>query len=94
MCLQHSKLDAGELPAGNVPPILALLRLFDSVFDVLKPTETAGEISEADIDSLIAGRNAAKKSRDFAKSDQIRGQLLEAGVIIEDTKDGVRWKRK
>ena len=87
-------LDAGELPAGNVPPILALLRLFDSVFDVLKPTETAGEISEADIDSLIAGRNAAKKSRDFAKSDQIRGQLLDAGVIIEDTKDGVRWKRK
>jgi cysteinyl-tRNA synthetase len=90
----NAALDRGAIHSGNLPGIRALLSLFDSVFDVLKPTESAGGISESDIDALIAARGAAKKSRDFAKSDQIRAQLLEAGVIIEDTKDGVRWKRK
>ncbi len=54
----------------------------------------ATELSDADVEKLVAERNAAKKSRDFARSDGIRQQLLEAGVILEDTKDGVRWKRK
>jgi cysteinyl-tRNA synthetase len=90
----NTALDGGALHSGNLPGIRALLNLFDSVFDVLTPAETAGGISESDIDGLIAARAAARKSRDFAKSDQIRAQLLEAGVIIEDTKDGVRWKRK
>jgi cysteinyl-tRNA synthetase len=43
---------------------------------------------------LIAERMQAKKNRDFARSDAIRAQLLEAGVILEDTKEGTRWKRK
>jgi cysteinyl-tRNA synthetase len=43
---------------------------------------------------LVAERTAAKKARNFARSDEIRAQLLEAGIVIEDTKDGVRWKRK
>ena len=90
----NTALDRGAIHSGNLAGIHALLNLFDSVFDVLKPAEPAGGISESDIDTLIAARTAAKKSRDFAKSDQIRAQLLEAGVIIEDTKDGVRWKRK
>jgi cysteinyl-tRNA synthetase len=90
----NTAFDTGALHSGNLAGIRALLTLFDSVFDVLKPTESAGGISESDIDALIVARTAAKKSRDFAKSDQIRAQLLEAGVIIEDTKDGVRWKRK
>ncbi|MBZ5531724.1 MAG: cysteine--tRNA ligase [Acidobacteriia bacterium] len=51
-------------------------------------------ITDADVERLIAERNAAKKARDFAKSDAIRKQLTEAGIIVEDTKDGIRWKRK
>ena len=90
----NSALDAGEMLTGNLAGVRELLALFDLVFEVLKPTETGEGMSEADIDVLIAARGAAKKSRDFAKSDQIRAELLEAGVIIEDTKDGVRWKRK
>jgi cysteinyl-tRNA synthetase len=43
---------------------------------------------------MIAARTAAKKARDFAKADQIRNELIEKGIILEDTKDGVRWKRK
>ncbi len=42
----------------------------------------------------IDERRAAKKARDFARADQIRQQLADAGVILEDTKDGTRWKYK
>jgi cysteinyl-tRNA synthetase len=51
-------------------------------------------ISDAEIEQLIAERTAAKKARDFPRSDALRNQLTEAGIILEDTKDGVRWKRK
>ncbi len=43
---------------------------------------------------LVEERNAAKKAKNFARADQIREQLLERGIILEDTKSGVRWKRK
>jgi cysteinyl-tRNA synthetase len=47
------------------------------------------------IDALIEERNAAKKRRDFKRSDQIRLQLADSGIILEDRKDGsVRWKYK
>jgi len=51
-------------------------------------------ISDAEVNRLIEERNAAKKARDFARSDAIRKQLSDAGIIVEDTKDGIRWKRK
>jgi cysteinyl-tRNA synthetase len=54
----------------------------------------AEEISDADVNRLIEERNAAKKARDFARSDAIRKQLSDAGIVVEDTKDGIRWKRK
>jgi len=52
------------------------------------------QLSNEQIDALIAEREAARRNRDFARSDAIRKQLAEAGVLVEDTKDGVRWKRK
>jgi cysteinyl-tRNA synthetase len=50
--------------------------------------------SDEEVERLIAERTAAKKARDFARSDAIRAHLTEAGIIVEDTKDGIRWKRK
>ena len=50
-------------------------------------------MSSGQIDALIAERNAAKKARDFARSDAIRDQLLAAGVVLEDTREGTRWSR-
>ena len=46
------------------------------------------------IDALVTERTQAKKQRNFARADQIRNELADKGVVIEDSKDGVRWKRK
>lgn len=51
-------------------------------------------LSDAEVDALIAERDQARRARDFKKSDAIRDQLAQARIILEDTKDGVRWKRK
>jgi cysteinyl-tRNA synthetase len=51
-------------------------------------------MTDAAIDALIAERTTAKKQRNFARADQIRNELTEKGIIIEDSKDGVRWRRK
>jgi cysteinyl-tRNA synthetase len=51
-------------------------------------------LTDEAIDALVAERTAAKKQRNFARADQIRNELAEKGIVIEDSKDGVRWKRK
>lgn len=51
-------------------------------------------LSDAAIDALIAERTQAKRTRNFARADAVRHDLLAKGILIEDTKDGVRWKRK
>jgi cysteinyl-tRNA synthetase len=51
------------------------------------------ELLDTDIEKLIQDRQAARKSRDFAKADEIRDTLLSKGIILEDTREGVRWKR-
>ncbi|PYX94632.1 MAG: cysteine--tRNA ligase, partial [Acidobacteria bacterium] len=60
----------------------------------IKISVSGNHISDAQVEALVGERNAAKKLRDFARSDAIRKQLAEAGIILEDTKDGVRWKRQ
>ncbi|MCU1292135.1 MAG: cysteinyl-tRNA synthetase [Bryobacterales bacterium] len=71
-----------------------VLEVFDSVFDVLKPTQSGGELNDSDIEAKIEERNQARKARDFKGADAIRAALMEKGIVLEDTKDGVRWKRK
>jgi cysteinyl-tRNA synthetase len=90
----NTAMDAGEFSAGNAAAALDLLALFDSVFDVIQPTAQSGEMSDSEVESMIAERKKAKAAKNFARADQIREQLLEQGIILEDTKDGVRWKRK
>jgi cysteinyl-tRNA synthetase len=51
-------------------------------------------LSDADIDALVAERTQAKKTRNFARADAIRNDLLAKGILLEDSKDGVRWRRK
>jgi cysteinyl-tRNA synthetase len=51
-------------------------------------------LADSEIEALIERRQQARTSRDFAQADAIRKQLADAGIILEDTKDGLRWKRK
>jgi cysteinyl-tRNA synthetase len=67
------------------------LKRFDSVLGVIYVKEQA---LDSDIEKLIELRQAARKSKNFAESDRIRDQLLAMGIILEDTPQGVRWKRK
>ncbi len=53
----------------------------------------AAALSDTDVERLVAEHSQARKSRDFARSDAIRAQLSENGIILENTKDGVRWRR-
>jgi len=58
--------------------------------------ELAGsaQLSDGDVNQKLAEMEAARKSRDFKTSDAIRAELTSAGIIVENTKDGVRWRRK
>ena len=90
----NTVMDAGEFRSGNVPPALKLLSQFDAIFDVLRQSQKQTGVSDTEAEALIAERVQAKKNRSFARADQIRQQLLDAGIILEDTKEGTRWKRK
>src|SRR5260370_8594457 len=99
-------IDKGEFHEGDVPAVLEFLATFDKVFAVVEDNDgeklralgyggTESGPDDAEIDRLVAERNAAKKRRDFATADRIRKELADRGIIIEDAKDGsVRWKRK
>lgn len=55
--------------------------------------EKAEELLDSDIEALIAERQAARKAKNFARADEIRNELLEKGIVLEDTREGVKWKR-
>ncbi len=90
----NTAMDTGEFKTGNRPNADSFLRKFDQVFDVLNATVSDHALSDADIDALIAERTAAKKAKNFKRSDEIRQTLADQNVILEDTKEGTRWKRK
>jgi cysteinyl-tRNA synthetase len=54
----------------------------------------SNSLTDDAIDALVTERTLAKKQRNFARADAIRNELLEQGIVLEDSKDGVRWKRK
>jgi cysteinyl-tRNA synthetase len=56
-------------------------------------TEKEEEILDDEIEAMIAGRQQARKDKNFALADEIRGKLLEKGIVLEDTREGVKWKR-
>ncbi|MEO8028930.1 MAG: cysteine--tRNA ligase [Bryobacteraceae bacterium] len=90
----NTAMDSGEFVAGNTAGAIAFMNEFDSIFDVLRPTEKESALSDAAVDELIAARTSARKSKDFARADEIRKQLDDQGIVLEDTKEGIRWKRR
>ena len=73
---------------------IKVLATIESLSDILGliVNKEAGSL-DAEIEDLIAQRQAARANRDFAKADEIRDQLLAQGIVLEDTREGVKWKR-
>jgi cysteinyl-tRNA synthetase len=88
----NKALDGCTLRADDRADVLALIERFNSVFNIF-PEEQAVLLDE-DIQRLIDERQQARHRRDFARADEIRDQLASLGITLEDTRDGVRWKRK
>ncbi len=80
--------DSGSAYAKEV------LKTMESLCGVLGiETKRQQEILDKEIEALIEERNAARKERNFARADEIRNQLLEQGIILKDTREGVKWSR-
>jgi cysteinyl-tRNA synthetase len=99
-------MDKGDFRQGDVAAVQEFLANFDRVFAIMEdndaeklralgfgPADSGPD--DAEIEKLVADRQAARQRRDFPASDRIRKVLADRGILIEDSKDGsVRWKRK
>jgi cysteinyl-tRNA synthetase len=93
----NSALDAGQLGTGDLPVIREAFDQFDRVLGVLslrRKEEEQPPVPIGEINTLIEERQAAKRRRDFAAADRIRADLAGRGVLLEDSPQGTRWKRK
>ena len=88
----NTALAGGPIGVTDQAAVLDAIAKFDSVLGIFGAEES--RLLDADVESLIAERQRARANRDFARSDEIRDELAAQGIILEDTKDGVRWKRK
>jgi cysteinyl-tRNA synthetase len=85
-------IDEGAVTAADRPAIRAFLDAFDAIYDVLRPDPEEAALSH-EVEALIAEREAARRTRDWARADAIRDELAGRGIVLEDTPGGVRWKR-
>jgi cysteinyl-tRNA synthetase len=85
----NAALDAGRVGPAGREALLGLLDDVDAHLDVLR--EEAVTLDDA-VERLIAQREEARRRRDFATADRIRDELRERGIVLEDSRDGVRWK--
>jgi cysteinyl-tRNA synthetase len=102
----NTAMDRGEFLQQDAPRLVASMEKFDEILSVLTDDDaerlaklgfgsSKPRMAPEEIEVLIEERQAAKKRRDFKRSDEIRKQLADSGIIVEDVKDGtVRWKYK
>ena len=81
----------GESSKEYLQNVLATIVKLADVLGII--VEKKEELLDDDIEALIQERQAARKERNFARADEIRDELLEKGIILEDTREGVKWKR-
>jgi cysteinyl-tRNA synthetase len=86
----HSSLDAGRAGSEEVAAVRDLLALFERVFGMRLGQE---EILDAEVEDLIRRRTEARARREYAEADRIRDLLGARGIVLEDTPQGIRWKR-
>ena len=82
----------GTIKADDQSEMLNAIAKFDSVLNIFG--EAKQEMLDDEIQALVDERQAARAAKNFARSDEIRNLLAEKGIVLEDTKGGMRWKRK
>jgi cysteinyl-tRNA synthetase len=88
----NTALARKKMQEGNKLELIGLLGRFDTVLNIFGDEQR--EMLDSEIQNLIDERQEARRRREFARGDEIRDELAGRGIILEDTKDGVRWKRK
>jgi cysteinyl-tRNA synthetase len=78
------------LTGGDARLALEFINEVDGVLNIIRPQQ---ELLDEEISAQIEARQAARRRRDFAEADRIRNWLLSKGIVLEDTREGVRWKR-
>jgi cysteinyl-tRNA synthetase len=87
----NTALARKKVKADNQRELLEVINRIDSVLNIFG--EQQREILDSEIQALLGERQEARRRRDFGRADEIRRELADRGIILEDTKDGVRWKR-
>ncbi len=91
----NTLINEDRLTRADCESILETMKSLDSVLGVIFFKDPAsGQVDPSRVESMIAERIAAKKDKNFARADEIRKELLDTGVVLEDTKEGTRWKIK
>jgi cysteinyl-tRNA synthetase len=85
-------IDAGDDDAAR--SLVATVHALAGALGLVLRTDTGGaQEGDGEVDALVAERQAARAARDFAKADQIRDELTERGIVVEDTPTGPVWRR-
>ncbi|HJO38921.1 MAG: cysteine--tRNA ligase [Vicinamibacterales bacterium] len=93
----NAAIDAGQIGTDDVAAIRDVFDYFDQVLGVIsvrRADDAAPPVPVDEIERVIGERKAARSRRDFAEADRIRDELAKRGIVLEDSAQGTRWKRK
>ena len=89
--VKYANIHASETSTAGISYMSEKLQALCDILGII--TEKQEELLAEDIEALIAERQAARKAKNFARADEIRGELLAKGIVLEDTREGVKWKK-